>query len=76
MIHNMHMNRQRSSDRIDSLLQIQINALAGDPTAKRAMESLTDIKSDLHGLIDEIFDELEAIALQEETDAEAGIEGR
>lgn len=71
MIHSMHMNRQRSHDRINSLLKVHIEALDGDPKATRTMEALKNVKSDLHGLVDEIFDELDAIALQEETDDEA-----
>lgn len=70
MIHSMHMNRERSNARVDSLLKVHIEALDGDPKAARTVEALKNVKSDLHGLVDEIFDELDAIALQDETDAE------
>lgn len=71
LIENMHMNRERSNDRIESLLKVHIEALDGDPNAKRVVEALKNVKSDLHGLVQEIFDELDAIAEQDETDAQA-----
>lgn len=71
MIHNMHMNRERSNARVDSLLKVHIEALDGDPKATRVVEALKNVKSDLHGLVDEIFDELDAIAEQDETDTQA-----
>lgn len=76
MEHNMHMNRERSNARVDSLLKVHIEALDGDPKATRTVEALKNVKSDLHGLVDEIFDELAAIALQEETDARAEVAER
>lgn len=70
LINNMHMNRERSNQRIESLLAVHIEALDGDPNAKRVVDALKNVKSDLHGLIGEIFGELDAIMEQAKTDAE------
>lgn len=71
LLQNMYMNRDRANQRIDSLLTVHIEALDGDPKTKRVAEALKNAKPDFHGLINEIFDELDAMADQEETDAEA-----
>lgn len=71
MQHQMHMNRQRSHDRIDSLLKVHIEALNGDPNSQRTVAALRNVKSDFHGLVNEIFDELDAISQQEATDESA-----
>lgn len=74
LIQNMYMNRQRANERIESLLDVHIAALRGDPRNARVVEALTNARQDFHGLIAEIFDELDAIVAQDETDRQAAIE--
>lgn len=71
LIRNMHMNRTRSNQRIESLLEVHIEALRGDPNASMIVEALQNAKSDFHGLVNEIYDELDAIMEQSHTDDEA-----
>lgn len=73
LLNNMHMNRERANDRIESLLKVHIEALDGDPNSKRVVEALKNVKIDLHSMVGEIFDELDAMASQEETDEAAGV---
>lgn len=61
----MYMNRKRANERIETLLQNHIEALRGDPNAKMIVTALRYAKSDFHGLINEIFDELDAIAMEQ-----------
>lgn len=69
----MHMDRDRANQRIESLLQVHIEALRGDPNAPKVVEALQNAKADFHGMVNEIYDELDAIAEQAKTDKEAGI---
>lgn len=71
LIRNMHMNRERSNQRIESLLKVHIEALRGDPNAAMIVQALENARSDFHGLVTEIYDELDAILEQAQTDAEA-----
>lgn len=61
----MYMNRRRASDRIDDLLSVHIEALRGDPKSAKVVEALQNATPDFHNLINEIFDELQAMIDQE-----------
>jgi len=66
---HMYMTRQRAHDRIESLLTVHIEALRGNPDGK-IVDALENAKADFHGMIDELYDELDAIAQQEEINEE------
>lgn len=73
LLSNMYMNRERANDRIETLLTAHIESLDGDPNSVRVVEALKNVKIDLHNVVGEIFDELDAMAGQEETDEQAGV---
>lgn len=71
---SMYMNRERATQRINSLLDVHIEALDGDPKSKRVAQALANAKPDFKNLINEIFDEIEALEEQHRTNVEAGVE--
>jgi bifunctional DNase/RNase len=64
-LNQMHMNQRRANDRIDDLLAVHIEALRGDPKSEKVAEALQNAAPDFHNLVDEIFNEIQAIINQE-----------
>lgn len=69
-------NRAWAHDRVDSLLNIHVQALREDANldahAKNAaLQALQNAASDFHGMVEEHYGELDAIAEQDRANAES-----